>query len=427
MSNFKIALTAIFGASIIIGLIIFATSKASSTQQANLLVWGTMDEQAFSVAYKASSISSNKQITVKYVKKDTANFEGDFVEALAEGNGPDVVIMPDDAVYNDRNKLFTIPYKSFSQRDFKDRFIEAGEVFLATDGVVALPFTIDPMVMYWNRDMFSNNLIAQPPQYWDEFNGLITKMTRRDNGATITQTPLAFGEWQNVSHAKEIVALLLMQAGTPISARDANGAHSVLNVQFDNPVLPSQAAVSFYTQFSNPTSPTYTWNRSLPLSLNMFLSGSLATYMGFSSELFSIQQKNPNLNFDVTYIPQIRKAEKQITFGRMQALALVKQSKQIAAGFTLINALTEPAALKALETITSLPPVRRDLLADKPSDAYRSVFYNAALLSHSWIDPDSVRSTAVFRDMIESITSGRARVGESIGKADEALSALFTK
>src|SRR3989344_866358 len=334
MSTFKIVVTAIFAVSFVFGVIIFALSKGdSSGQSANLIVWGTVPVDIFDSAYKNSSLKSNKLIKIAYVKKDSSTFDNEFVNALAEGAGPDIVILRDDYIYKKRNKLFVLPYKNYSQRSFKDTFIETGEIFLAPNGIIALPFLVDPMVMYWNRDLFSNSLISEPPRYWDQLYSMIEKITRRDANANVLQSTIALGEWRNITNAKEILTTLLLQAGTPITGRDNQGVVSVLNDQFNYPIAPSQSAVNFYTQFSNPSSPNYTWNRSLPYSFNMFLSGSLATYLGFASEVFSIQQKNPNLNFDVTYVPQIRDTNKKTVFGRMYALAIVKQSKQVGGAY----------------------------------------------------------------------------------------------
>ena len=422
MSTFKIVVITIFGVCIIAGVAIFALSKnSSSSKESNLIVWGTISTDAFDIAYKNSTLVKNKEVKIAYVKKDPATFDADFVNALAEGTGPDIVVLRDDLIYKHRNKLFTIPYKSYTERNFKDLFIEEGELFLNPEGVIALPFIVDPLVMYWNRNMFSNSLLAQTPKYWDEMYSLIEKMTRKDSGGNVLQATIAFGEWRNITNAKEIVAMLLLQAGTPITSRTDKGVVSTLNLQFNYPIAPSQSAINFYTQFSNPTAPAYTWNRSLPSSFNFFLSGNLATYIGFASEIFSIQQKNSNLNFDVTYVPQTRNAPKKTVFGRMYALAIVKQSRQIGGAFLALNALTEASSLKALEGITNLPPVRRDLLADKPTDDYRIVFYNSALLSHSWIDPNPGESFNTFRDMIEGITSGRKRASDALSQANEEL------
>ena len=111
----------------------------------------------------------------------------------------------------------------------------------------------------------------------------------------------------------------------------------------------------------------------------------------------------------------------------MYSLSIVKQSRQIAGAFTAIVGLTEPSALKALETHTSLPPVRRDLLSGKAGDAFRTVFYNSALISHSWIDPDRAGSAATFKNMIESITSGRMLPSEALSDANDEIVAGLNK
>ncbi len=422
MSTFKIAVTAVFAVSIVFGVAMFALSKGSDTElRANLVVWGTVPADTFKAAYEASSIKSNKNVTVKYVEKNVSTFDTEFIEALADGVGPDMVVLREDFLHKHRNRFFTIPYASFTERAFKDRFIEQGEMFLTPEGVSAFPFIVDPLVLYWNRDMFSNNAIVQPPLYWDELNGLVTKLTKKDAGGSILQSTIALGEYRNITNAKEIISMLLFQAGTPITGRSSSGLISVLNEGFGYPVMPSQSAINFYTQFSNPTSPAYSWNRSLPTSLNMFLAGNSAMYLGFASEIQGIQQRNSNLNFDVTLVPQIRNAPKKVVFGHMYALAVVKQSKQITATFTLLAALTEPASMKALEPVTNLPPVRRDMLAQKPTDAFREVFYTSAVISKSWMDPDPTLTNISFRDLIESVTSGRARLTEALGRLSEEL------
>lgn len=430
MSNFKIALTAIFAICFVVGIVLFAMYKGGNGQTtSHITVWGTISSEAFDTAYKASSVSKNKYIITKYVQKNTATFEGDFVEALADGVGPDMVILRDDMLYNNRNKLFVIPYQNYSERTFKDQFVEGAEMFLRSDGVSAVPLMIDPMVMYWNRDIFGNALVSQPPKYWDEIYDLINKMTKRDSSANIMKSAVALGEYGNINNAKEIISLVLLQAGTPIVGYDRrSGSYSsVISSQFNGSITPGQSALDFYTQFSNPTSASYTWNRSLPTSLNFFLAGNLAMYMGFASDIFSIQQKNPNLNFDVTDVPQIRGADAKIGFAHIYAMALVKQSKFINASFNVISGLTEPSAQTALEKATNLPPVRRDLLSAKPEDAFRTVFYNSSLISRSWIDPDPAQTATIFRNMIESITSGKARTFEALGAAGESINSLLIK
>ncbi len=445
MSTFQIVLTTVFAACIVVGLIIFASQKSSSSaQHVNITVWGTISQDTFQAAYNASTLKGDKTISVNYVQKSASTFDANFIQALADGVGPDMVILRDDLVYKERNRLFTVPYASLSERTFKDTFIQEAEMYLTPQGIVAMPLIVDPLVMYWNRDLFSSNLIPQSPKYWDEFSdstsatgqsgsrtGLISVITHRDTNANITQSALALGQWDNINNAKEILVTLMMQAGSPMSTRDSQGlVTSALNDNTDNmPIQPSDAAVNFYTQFANPTSPTYTWNASLPSSLNSFLSGSLAVYFGFASEISGIQQKNPNLNFDVTYMPQIRpvgtQTAKQSVFAHIYGVSIVKQSKNIAADYSAMTAFAAPAVITAIDSVTNLPPVRTDLLNAKPTDPYQVIFYNSAIISQGWIDPDGVGSSNIFRTMIQSIDNGNAHSTDALTRADQSLDLLY--
>jgi len=87
--------------------------------------------------------------------------------------------------------------------------------------------------------------------------------------------------------------------------------------------------------------------------------------------------------------------------------------------------LVSREAALSLAEILALPPARRDLLSRKPTDATSSVFYDAALQSKGWLDPDTVATDIIFRAAIESITSGRARTLEALNKVNSEIEALI--
>ncbi len=128
MSKFQLAILAIFSICIFIGVALFALSKNKASEgKSNLVIWGTMSRETFDAIASASDLQGSGDITVNYVKKDVARFDSDFIEALAEGTGPDIVILREDQIHKHRNKIFIIPYKSYTERMFKDTFIEGGE------------------------------------------------------------------------------------------------------------------------------------------------------------------------------------------------------------------------------------------------------------------------------------------------------------
>lgn len=427
MTRFQIIVLSIFGGFLLIGIIVFSSSRGGGVgPEDNVLIWGTIPEQIINAAVKDHPVlGTRKGLVVTYVEKEPADFNQEFIEALAEGRGPDIVILPHVDLWEHRNKIYPIPYSSFSERKFKDTFVEEGELYLTEEGILGLPLTIDPLVMYWNRDTFSNAGISKAPEYWDEFYTLSELLTKKDQSLNIIESAVALGEYRNVANAKGLLSALMMQAGNPITARRDGKILSVLNERFDQPILPAEAAVNFYTEFSNPIKLFYSWNRSLPRSDSLFTSGDLAIYFGFASELSLLRNKNPNINFDVAPLPQAREADTRITYGNMYALVVLKTAKSIPTAFKAAFSFTEPSVVSTVSSLMFLPPVRRDLLAARPADAYASVFYQSALRSRGWMDPDSSKTGAIFQAMIESITGGRTSTSEAVVRAHAEVDQLF--
>ncbi len=64
---------------------------------------------------------------------------------------------------------------------------------------------------------------------------------------------------------------------------------------------------------------------------------------------------------------------------------------------------------------------RRDVIAQGEDDLYRKIIIQSALISRAWLDPDPLKSDAIFMQMVEDIVSNRARIGESVNDAIDRL------
>ena len=432
--GFQLAILGTFGVFIILGVLAFAgilpgfSAKSDNENKflGNVVIWGTLSQSQLAKIVEDFNTANKNTITVAYIEKSKGTFESELIEALAEGIGPDVILLPQDSILRHRNKIHPIPYEVLPERTFKDRFIEEGELYLSGTGMYAVPFTVDPLVMYWNRDIFSSALVSAPPSYWDEFFGLAKTITKIDNNSNIKKSLVSFGEFDNVANAKDILSMLIMQAGSPIITIDENGTYRpTLSEDESNGVFPADEAFRFYTEFSNPTKTSYSWNRSLPYSRDMFTTGDLAIYFGYASEYASLQKKNPHLNFDVTTVPQTRTADRKLTFGKVQGLAILKSSKVLSADLAAVTLLSSKDIISTASTALNLPPVRRDLLAQKPKESYLSVFYDGALLSRGWLDPSGSETNAIFSEIVQDITSGRRKLSSAVENGNAQLLRLL--
>ncbi|OHA15710.1 MAG: hypothetical protein A3A10_01940 [Candidatus Tagabacteria bacterium RIFCSPLOWO2_01_FULL_42_9] len=400
-----LALTAVlFLSGVIPGL---KTGGGEST--APLVMWGTVPEEHLGKLIRTVN-ENNPSFDLTYVQKNFASYENDLIGALASGKGPDMWLLGQDSILKNKDKVFLIPFSSFSQRAFKDAFIEEAEIYLAKKGIVALPFIVDPIVLYWNRDLASGVGVSQPPKTWDEFVNFSVRLTIKDGG-NIKQSGAALGEFKNIDHAKELLSLLMLQAGNPIV--DANTLRSTLSGLSEGAALSSNNALRFFTEFSDPSKSTYSWNGSLPFSKNSFIAGTLAYYFGYAGEYNDIVAKNPHLNFDVAEIPQISGGRIRATFARMEGIAVSKTSPNIASALFAGIKLTEKESIAALSKQMFLPPVRRDLLGETVDNPVADVFYKSAIYSRAWLEPDSLSVFEIFKSMIESVLTGRKKISNA--------------
>lgn len=429
MTNFQIILSVVFGLAFLIAVAIFAgviktpekgndpIAGASGT----VVWWGTVDSGK--LREPLEKFNFNKDYSVRYVEKDADTFNAELIEALASGKGPDVILVPPTLIAQYKNKAYLIPYEAYSERVYRDSFIPASELYLMKDGIVALPFLVDPLVLYYNKDMFVAKGIVNYPKTWDEVADIVPILVEKGASGTINRAAIALGTLTNVTHGKEILASLLLQVGNPIIGYDRATDIFYSALKGENGTAPgTESALKFFTDFTNPTLSLYSWNSALPSSQNTFIAGDLAMYIGFASELPTIRAKNPNLNFDLAPLPQSSAMLTKTTYGNIEGLMVMSASQNRNTAYVVSALLTGAEFQKSIEPTLLLPPVRRDLLSARPTDPSYSVFYDQALITKSWIDPDSATTTTILNTLIRNISTGIYAVPQALGLAHEQLS-----
>lgn len=415
-SIFQIVVIAVFVIFIIAGVAAFALYKGSGSSASlpSITVWGTFPSDAFNQYVAKVNSTLQDGVVVHYVQKSPSTFSQDLTTAVVRGTAPDAILISSDMVLPQEDKLTLIPYAALPQRTFIDSYIQEAGMYLTSNGILAIPFTVDPLVMYWNRDAFSAAGIAKPPVSWDQVTALVPKLTTKDDNGNIRKSAAAMGTFANVDNARELLGSLFLQLGNSVTTATNAGQVSTVKVGASADPAP---AIQYFTQFVDPSSPAYSWNRSLPDSKSAFLSGSLATYFGFASELADIRAKNPNLDFDVAALPQLKSGGVKATYGRMYGFSLVRTSANPNAAFQIISTLVAPQNLSGLSQSMYLPPVRTDLIAAGSNDPYVTIFDQAALVARSWIDADPSVSDGIFGGMVSSVTSGQKTVQQAINDA----------
>jgi ABC-type glycerol-3-phosphate transport system substrate-binding protein len=436
MNNFQTILVAIFLAFFVFGVLIFSgllkiggSSNTTTTPQGKLVIWGTLNSSDFYKVFE-NAVGQNRNLNVNYIPKQQSTYEQSLIEAFANGTGPDLFIMSPDMISKFNKFVYKIPYVSYPERTYRDTFIDGADIYLSYDGVIGYPLAVDPVVMYYNKNIFSNEGISQIPQYWNELFDLSNRLTKKKNDGTIMQSMIALGRYDNVSNSKDILATLFMQSGNTIIKRvdteNSTRYTPILN-DISSATNPVEMVLNFFVEFSNPSNSAYSWNRSLPNSIDMFTGGKSAIYIGKASELFKIESVNPNLSFDIAQVLQTKGSNTKTTYGDIYAVSVNKKSTNITAALGFAGLLSNDENASNFAKSLALPPVSRSLLSVKPTDPYLSTFFNSAIFSKSWVDPSSKESDIIFNEMINNILSNKLSVIEAITKTQGQLEQIINK
>ena len=431
LSIFQMILLAVFGALAISGVLIFAlvVGGGGGNTVGPIVIWGTLDPGPITVALRQAMEEDSRLSQVSYVQRDPALYADELTNALASGAGPDIFLLRQDYAVRDAGRVTVLPYEYLSESEFRNTFVEATSPYLVPSGVLAIPLLADPMVMYWNRDLLSSAGFAEPPKFWDEISGLAERIVKKDEAGSIKKSAVAFGEHQNVEHAKDIVSLLILQAGGSITGKDGSGRLvPSLAQRVAGPQQAAESALRFFTEFADPSKVDYSWNRALPNSRAAFAAGDLALYFGYASELPAISRANPNLNFAVAPVPQLRKdvasRSPDMTFARVYALATTRTTQNPQGAVTAASIIGGKKVSAAIALALGIPSARRDVLAEEAEDG-DELFRRQALIARTWVDPEPDRTNVIFRAMIESVTTGSARLTEAISRANQELAHIL--
>ncbi|MEK7639022.1 MAG: hypothetical protein AAB388_02580 [Patescibacteria group bacterium] len=423
---FELALVIIFGVFAGIALILLATNQpgADDKNDTSIIrtpveIWGTLPEAAVTSVLDSLSLSNEsfRQVSYRYV--DPTSFDNALTNALADGVGPDLLLVSHEQLVDQRRRLQPFSYETYPLRDFRSRYVDGAELFARNDGIYALPIAIDPLMLYYNRNILSNAGFLKPPATWEE---LITTqfptLIERDFDRTIFRSVVAMGEYENIRNAFGMLSALLLQGGSGGVTEESDGAYRIrLQEQTGGENDPLRSAADFYVRFSKPSNTLYSWNRSFTEDRAQFVSEDLVFYFGYGSEARDIERLNPNLNFDIAEIPQGATATVRRTYGRFYGLSALRSSDNLTGAYTAMTILGALEQTTALALAADMVPAYREAIAAGSNDTYGRLTFMSAAVAYGWLNPDINATNDILETMTRDINENRRDVTSAANDA----------
>jgi multiple sugar transport system substrate-binding protein len=430
-------------------------TKPASASPITLNVWGVFDDEyPYDGSIKAFQ-GLHPNISVNYRKFRIDEYENEILNAFAEDRGPDIFMLHNTWIHAYEPKIkpapatLTTAYREvqglnkqvvwtekaeagLSVPQLKTRFIDqvAHDVVLNApidgkegtdaDQIFGLPLAVDTMGLYYNKDVLNAAGIPTAASSWSELQDHVKRITKYDDQGKLVRPAVGLGTAKNVNRSFDILSLLMMQNGAQMADENGVPTFQRMPANMTRDIPPGQEALTFYTDFANPTKDVFTWDDTQPNSLDAFIAGKTAYYFGYAYDLPTIRSQAPKLNFGITTVPQIDPGN-QVNYANYWLLTVAKKTKHTDVSWALIEFMASETQAKSYLTKTAKPTALRSIIPTQVSDGDLAPFVTELLTAKSWYHGSNIVATeAAFADMIAS-TLGGAEPQKALNLASDTI------
>lgn len=407
----------------------------NTTAQGEVILWGTLPEAEVNpIIQEFNPQAKTYRVTYKEVRENV--FSQTLLEALANGTGPDMILATHPILLSQISRLQPFPVTSFSEKSFKDTYVDGATLFFSPYGALALPISIEPMVLMYNRTLFAKHGLAsfpvcdgKPYACWDQILTITPQLTIKNKNGQFLESAIAFGA-PNTPYAKDILMSAVAQLGqTPVLVQfNQDGAiiptvYANTAVAEDGDVLPLSTFTRFFTQFADQAKTTYTWSEFMGDASDQFVAEKLAMYIGYSGELQTLRARNPKGDFEMTYFPQTRNYNTFTTGARMYGIATLRSSKNMTASLTVQAQFASAGVSPSFAQITGGVPALR---AYAGTPGLSDVVAKSMLVARGWYDSFPAQSTTLSTSMLSDIIHNRYEITDAVAIFVSRLQDLYT-
>ncbi len=391
-----------------------------------LRFWKTFEDSENMEPLIQAYQQKNRNVRIEYTKKNIDNYEEDLINALAAGNGPDIFSINNDWVPHYQDKIAAAPEKIFPIREYRDAFVDVvNDDFTNENKIYGVALAVDSLGLYYNKDLIGTVGIATPPKTWAKLAEDVQRLAVTDRNGYFTRSGVAMGLAKNVNRSVDILYLLMLQAGViPWSDDHLTPSFTESVEREGNQSNPGVEALDFYTSFANPASPNYNWNARSDYSIDAFANGRAAYLYSYAYTRDTIEQKAPNLNFDVANVPQYSLSGSSVNFANYWGEVVSSQSENQNVAWDFLKFISSKEQLDKYYVKHKQPSSRRDLIELQIQDPEIGVFANANLTAKSFYKPDQARVDSIFGNVIENVLLNGLAPEEALSQAENQAGAL---
>jgi ABC-type glycerol-3-phosphate transport system substrate-binding protein len=367
--------------------------------------WGVWD--SLSQVGGVIKAYQDKHPTVKITYRNFRyeEYEQELLEAWADDRGPDLFAIPVTWLKEYQHRIVPVPpsikmpvwemqgtikqekavvlkdFKSLSPHDVQQRYVPVvyDDVILSGQ-IYGLPLSLDTLVTFYNSTMLDKASIPEPIKDFHDLIEQVPKLTRVTEDNRIIQSAVALGGTDNIPRYFDILSSLLLQNEVDIKGPWFEPTRSSYSAERLVQVL------NFYTDFARPGRVSYSWNSDLPNAFEMFASGKLAYFFGYSYHADELQARGMQFNWGITNFPQTRGAEGTKYYTDYWVNVVAKKSANPGPAWDFIQNASGQELVRSYLKTNKKPTALRSLITEQLEDIDLRIFASQVLTADNWYE-----------------------------------------
>lgn len=383
---------------------------------------------------------THQNVRIKYKKfTNLDEYYQLIVDELAEGKGPDIFSAQNYWFLKNRKKISPASADLVPPADFRATFVDvAGKDLVwpdetGTERVYGVPFTVDTLALYYNKDHFEDRLPQQgkPSKTWEGIKEDVYALSKQDSSFERFQVAgIALGRADNITRAVDVLLLMMLQNG--VSFYDAAYAKVILGTK-------GAEALALFNSFADQEQKNYSWNRYLAdaqsseKEISTFAKGKVSMIVGYSylyDEILNQIEEEAAKGFTVinkssvkvATIPQISDPDtsvgKRVTYANYFAETVSRTSEHPNEAWDFLLFMASKENSQKYFEQTHKPTSRRDLIEEQKKNPIYGVFVDQIGFAESIPVNANANWQDIFEKMINTVLSGTSvrdaiKIGET--------------
>jgi multiple sugar transport system substrate-binding protein len=400
----------------------------SNSKKITLTYWGLWEPPEVIQPLLDEYQKQHTNITIQYEMRSPRDHYQTVNARLGGEGAPDIVRIHDSWIPFLKSKLAPIPKEIYTTQAYEDTFYPVNQVFSKQDNAYyGIPLMVDGLALIYNRNLFLDEGVVNPPKTWNEFRDLANRLTKKNSSGEIIQSGAALGYANNVDYFSDILGLMFAQNGVKFT--DSSG-----KVSFHNSMSPIGSnlgveAMKFYGLFATTEK---TWDPQWRNSTEEFSAGKVAMIIVPSHRIHQIQSANPSFEMAVVAVPQLPVVGTQsqpVNWANYWTESVARTSPHIKEAWALVKWLAEKEQLSRLyQNATELrgfgePYPRKDMATNLAGDPNTLPYVQQGATYTTWLMTAGTFNADINEKIISQLAIGVedvARGGDALGQLQRA-------